>query len=155
MIRPARFADIPGLIDLGLSCMAAGRYHGTSLNVEAAKGLLIGAITSHKPTPEIGSTPVFVADHDGLTGFIIGSYQPAYMVLDEMVVSHLIWWVDHSKAQPSDGWDLMEALHEWAGPVRQCHAINDAVMRRGVLRRMFLQKGYRECGHLFEKEAEK
>lgn len=136
--------------------MAAGRYRQTPLNVEAAKSLLFGAIGSHKPEPEIGSVPVFVSEHENLTGLIIGSFQPAYLVLDEMVVSDLIWWVDRTTAEPQDGLGLLAALHDWAdqydGPVRRVHTVNDAVMKAGVLRRMFLRMGYRESGYVFEKE---
>jgi len=159
MIRPAKFADIPRLVDLGRACMAAGRYKGTDLNTEAAKSLLLGAIASHKETPEIGSVPVFVSEHGDLTGMIIGSFQPAYLVLDEMVVSDLLWWVDRETAAPRDGIELLNALHEWADrferPVRRVHTINDAVMNAQVLRRMFLRMGYRESGYVFEKEPEK
>lgn len=157
MVRPARFTDIPSIIGLIETCHEASKYKHADMDHAATKEILVRAIGSHKPEPAIGAMPVFVSGDDTLTGFILGSLQPLYMVLTEAVVTDHMWFVDRSAASPSDGRDLLDALHLWAdrfpAPVRRVHMVNDAVMNPGVMGRMFNRDGYSLTGFIYEKEA--
>ena len=158
-VRPAKFVDIPEIIGLGKKCMATSRYADAEIDEAVAKQTMMAAITSHKPTPEVGAMPVFVSDHDGLTGVIIGALQPSYLVLDSVTVTDLMWFVDRQVAHPGDGLGLLAALHEWAdryfAPVKQVHTVHDAVMNPAVLGRMLARQGFRKSGYVFEKETKK
>lgn len=154
-IRPARFRDIPRIVEL-----CAG-IHGVSsfanrfaLDEWALKKALLDAIGSHASKP--GSGLVLVSETDGdIDGVFVGFVKQLYSCLDAYIASNVIWY-SAPDARPQVAFELLKAFEQWLSrsdhPVIFRMGLSDAIQDPERMSKLLTRKGYRHSGHLFEKE---
>lgn len=146
MIRPAHYQDIPAILSLGLRAWQESRFSEAGQIDEAkAKGILYGAISG------AGARTAVLVSND-VDGIIIGAITPLYEVSNIEVVTHHLWYAAPG-AKPGLAMELLDALHEWAGPVLKRHLVHDAIVDPEKSRKLFERRGYRLAGYLYEKET--
>lgn len=158
-VRPATFSDIPSIIRLGKLCLEQSNIKA-AVDESHAKSILWSLIGSYEDTAKPMSAAMFVTGPpEDVTGMIVGTLQPMYLVLDELVVTDNLWFVDRQKADAKAGSDLLNRLHQWAEtcgqPVRKQHDVNDYLMDLAKADRMMRRSGYTLTGLRYEKEAER
>lgn len=145
MIRAAHYQDIPAILSLGLEAWQESRFsEAGTIDEQSAKGVLYGLISGAG-----GNVAVLVSQN--VDGVIIGGVTPLYEVTDVPVLTHHLWYVAPG-ARPGLAMALLDALHEWAGPVLKRHLVHDAIVDPEKSRKLFERRGYRLAGYLYEKE---
>lgn len=147
-MHPARFRDIPAIVELGKRALAESRFSEIChVDEGLAKALLYEVISD-----DGNSMRALVTDD--IRGVIVGSITPYYGVLSVPLLTDHLWYCAPG-AHPKAAFALLDALHEWAdtkGPVIKRHMVNDAIVDIERSRRLLERKGYRVTGYVFEKE---
>jgi hypothetical protein len=116
MIRPAVFADIPGIV-----LFLQGRFLHThyaasgiaSIDVGETKRLLMQSIQRHGGKHG-GATWICVAEKDGnIEGLILGTLARIYSISDRMMATDL-FWLASEKCDPRDSILLIKSMIMWA-----------------------------------------
>ncbi len=104
MIRPAREADVPALVELGRRFHAASPWAEVEFAPEAAAGALCAMLASE-------AAAVFVSDDGaavrGALGVMVG---PVFFAADARLAQESFWWCD----SPRDALRLLEAAEYWS-----------------------------------------
>lgn len=123
----------------------------------AAKSLLMAVIGGYREPAQMMDMAAFVIGEAEITGLILGVLQPVYLVIDQPMVTDLIWYVDHENGSPTNGMRLLKRLHAWAdsyGPdVKRYHTVNNYVGDLETLDNMMRRSGFELVGAAYEKEA--
>lgn len=96
MIRPAKFADIPEIVDLAQAMWARSVYAGTGVEIDVPtfKKLAVNAIGRHGRIG-VNGMAVFVAVHEGrIVGVIVGILDRIYGVATRLQATDLLCAVD-------------------------------------------------------------
>ena len=116
MVRDAKFADIPAILDLLAMQFRLTHYHrdGTvNIDERAAKQLLTTAIQRHGKHA-IGGTFVQVALTGNLIcGVLVGALSRVYAIGDKLMASDL-FWTSSEMVDPRDPPLLMRNFITWA-----------------------------------------
>lgn len=148
MIRPARFQDIPAILDLGKHALSESRFSDIcTVDEGQAKALLYSVIEDD------GNTMLALVTDD-VTGVIVGSLTPYYGVLSVPLLTDHMWYCAPGTS-PRTALSLLNELHAWAdakGPCIKRHIVNDAIVDIERSRKLLERKGYRVSGYVFEKE---
>lgn len=160
MIRPAKFADIPRLMELLHEMRERSKYaNKDEIDLAAAKQLLVGSLqraTGKGP----GATCAFVAENDGhIEGFIVGVLDRVYHIGKRLWATDLFFYTT-KQAGPRDFERLFDAFEEWAmgnPKVIEIHpgvsdAINSDPTRLG---RFYRRRGYAQDGLMFQRMVER
>jgi hypothetical protein len=120
MIRVARFADVPRLVEL-LAEMRAGSIYADRADIDqkAAKSLLVSSIQRHGGR-HAGSTLVLVAENEAqVEGFVIGLLDRVYGIGDKLTATDIITYAS-PRADAHDAMRLVNALVAWAKAIPKC-----------------------------------
>jgi hypothetical protein len=116
MVRDAKFADVPAIVDLLILQFRKSHYHRDGVvNVDEAetKRLLVTSIQRHSGKIG-GSTFVQVAETDGMvTGLILGTLARVYSIGDKLMATDL-FWTANGNVDPRDPVKLMQNMVAWA-----------------------------------------
>lgn len=109
MIRPAKFGDIPRLVDLVREMHARSVYADLTLDVKETKATLVQAIQRHGK-----ATCVFVADAGGgVEGFIVGLTDRIHGIAVERYATDWLFYASPlAGARAAVG--LLDAFLGWA-----------------------------------------
>lgn len=154
MIRPARFVDIPRLLELAHEMHRLSRYAryeaGPAVE-ERFKKLAIRGIQAHGK-----ATCLFVAEEEGkVEGFVLGIVDLVYHVLHERYATDLYLWASE-RAPPLAGVGLLEALEKWARSVPNVIELRlgsvSAIVDWHALEPLYKRRGFEQDGALYRKE---
>ena len=156
--RPAKFTDIPALLDLMTVAHFASSYAGKCrIDTAHAEKVLRSCIGNQGTEPREGQTLVYVAESDGLVvGAIIGILQRVYLVTDVLEATDLFWFA-RPGADPSVGPKLMRYLHKWASKIEHVieivQANRDTISDPDRTGKLIERTGARMVGHVYIKET--
>jgi len=116
MIRDAKFADIPRVVDFLKSAYLRSHYaeDGTvGIDIREAKRLLVQSIQRHG-NQNGGGCWVQVAETEGvITGLLLGTLARVYVIGDKLMATDL-FWTTSPMADPRDAGNLMRGFIAWA-----------------------------------------
>ena len=156
IIRPAKFVDIPKIVELLGTATSESKYATTApLNREQAKRVLVECIGVQADKP--GSAMCFIAERDGeLIGIFLGVVRMLYECLDALMISNLVWYVTKD-AGGRAALRLFDAFNEWAdqapGHKIYRYGLTDAFKEPELMAKLMARRGYRQSGVLMEKEC--
>ena len=119
--RPAKFADIPGIVALIQEGHRRSHYAlgPASVDEREAKRVLVQSIQRHG-SHNLGGTWVAVSEKDGrISGFILGTLARVSVVGDKLFATDLFWFASEDVA-PMDPFRLMKGMIEWAQAAPDC-----------------------------------
>ncbi len=151
MIRRANNRDIPQLMALAVRAHDRSIYRAKAdMDVEHAKRVWAQAMA-------MPNACIFVSDDaNGLNGCIVGATSNLYEFLSVPLVMDQFFYVDEG-AGASTALELMQAMWSWANEKFERfilrHAFVDAIS--GATDREWLmgRLGFRQSGHIYEREV--
>jgi hypothetical protein len=161
MIRVARFADVPRLVELLHEMRTNSIYvDRADIDQKAAKSLLVSSIQRHGGG-HAGSTLVLVAETEAgdVEGFVIGLLDRVYGIGDKLTATDIITYAS-PRADAHDAMRLVNALVAWAKANPKCIEVrlgaND-VMGGDWQRtaRLYERAGMKQVGSIYEARFER
>lgn len=157
MIRPAKFVDIPRMVDLLCTAHAESKYAARmGVSRKAAHTLLQQAVQRHGGQHE-GGTLVMVAEKGGeVEGLMVGTLNRVYFIGDKLEAQDVFLFVT-PQADKRDASRLLDAYLEWADgnpkvdfeDVKLSHT--DALPGAERVAKLYAKKGFRRCGAIYER----
>jgi len=146
LIRPAKYSDIPRLVELAKELHGRSRYADYGLRVAKVKDLIMESIRS-------GNGCVFVAEINGIIeGFIVGAIDDLYHILKAKYATDIFFYVSKRDQRSAPG--LLDAFIEWAKIVPSVVSIRlgatDAVGDYERVAKLFARKGLKQEGVMYE-----
>jgi RimJ/RimL family protein N-acetyltransferase len=155
MIRPAKFVDIPRLVDLLCEMHAESRYAGkVEISRKAAHTLLQQCVTRHGGQHE-GGALVMVAEHEGsVEGFMVGMLDRIYHVGD-MLAAIDVYLYATAAAPKMTPRRLLDAYVAWASENPKVFEIRlswtDTMEGAERIGAVYEKMGFRRCGAIYER----
>lgn len=159
VIRPARFQDIPQLVDIAHTAQAASKYsHFATLDEVKLKLALVNVIQNSRLKGE-GASYIAVSEREGhIEGVIIAAAVNLYQIVEMRMVTDLLWYVPEG-GSPKAAIGLLKSMHSWAatldGPVIIQQYLTDAITDPGRSSNILERQGMQCVGLIYEKEIEK
>lgn len=154
MIRPAKFADVPRIVELLCEAHAKSRYAAvTPVNEQAAHRLVAGCVQRHGHTT-VGGSLVMVWEIDGeVTGMIIGVIDRIYHIGEKLSANDLYLYSQGGQSLPAIM--LFNAYMDWAlgNPnVAEVHASwTDALPDAERVITIYKRCGFERCGEIWKR----
>jgi hypothetical protein len=154
MIRAAKFADVPRLIELMADGYSRSRYREKSaFDPKEARTLLQNCIARHG-APNEGGTMVMVSDP--VESFMIGIRERVYFVGTALVAKDLFLYATET-ASPFDSVGLVNAYVDWAKADPKVIEIQlsatDVIQETGAAEAMYRHMGFRRSGAIYERSV--
>lgn len=155
MIRPAKFVDIPRLVDLLCEMHGASKYAGTvDVDRKAAHTLMQQCVTRHGGKHE-GAALVMVAEHEGqIEGFVVGLLDRVYHIGTKLAANDVYLHVTE-KGRPRDVRRLLDAYVAWAAENPKVAEIRlswtDTMEGAEKIDGLYKRMGFRRCGAIYER----
>ena len=150
-VRPALFADIPQIVELGKEALRRSKYAGfAELQVGEMRAVLAEAIAGASK----GRSVVLVSErHDAVQGVLVGAVTPLYCT-DVLMASNQFFYVAESGAATA-ALRLLRAFTRWVEQsdrkvVYRMH-MNDAITDLGQLDKMMIAAGFSMSGLVYER----
>ena len=156
MIRPARFQDIPRLVDLIHEAAKGSVYaRGCTFDEAEASRLVMGLIAAHGRR-EAGGAWCGVVENGKVEGMLLVALNRVYFVAHQLRAQDMFFFVTR-KAGPASGMALLRACVDWCrevpGLVEVVITPNDAVPSRGKVEKALGRQGFCTFGSLYRKEV--
>lgn len=160
MIRPARFADIPRLVDLLCMAHAASKYADrVGVSRKAAQALLQQAVQRHGGQHEGGSL-VMVHERGGdLEGLFVGVLDRVYHIGDKLQANDMYLFVTPKAAKLAAS-RLLDAYVAWADGNPKVDredvklSFTNALPGAERVESLYEKKGFRRCGAIYERAGQ-
>lgn len=156
MIRPAKFSDIPQMIDLLATTHRQSKYNGRcGLDQKAMEQLFLALVAGQNKND--GDATYLVVSYDPavetkLTGFMAGTLGRIYNVCDKLMATDL-FLIHHGK-HPVDVIRMVDGYHDWAMANPKVIEIglswSDATSSGHGLARLYKHKGFKLVGEQYE-----
>lgn len=156
MMRAARFADTPRIVDLLVEQQMLSRYDGhVAIDVDYAKKFVAQLIQRHEGTTQGGTCTYVIEDADGVVeAFIIGILDRVYHIGDALQ-AHDVFFVCSERAPARAMFDLFDAYVDWATANPKVFEItpsrSDALPGSERLDKFFERRGFADGGRMFRR----
>lgn len=157
MIRPAKFVDVPRIVELLTEMHAVSRYKDrVGVNHKVAHNLAAQCIQKHGGTHDGGSL-VYVAERDGVVeGVMIGMLDRVYHIGD-MLMANDVFLYCSPRAYPMDMPKLFDAYMQWAQENPRVYEIGaswtDVADGAERIEAMYERKGFRKAGAIWKRDV--
>jgi L-amino acid N-acyltransferase YncA len=157
MIRPAKYGDVPRIVDLLKEMHAASKYAGhVGVDHKSAHDLITQCVRRHAGQHE-GATLVFVVERDGqVEGFMVGMLDRIYHIGDRLTANDLYLHTTKA-APPGSARGLFRRYMKWAADNPKVYEIasswSDAIPGAQKVGRMYQALGFEKCGEMFIKRV--
>lgn len=153
MIRPAKFGDIPAIVELMEEGHARSKYAGRDfVDPKEAKRLLMASIQRQGLKGE-GGACVFVTDQ--VDGFTMGMVDRVYHIGTKLMAQNLFYYARET-ARPQDRLALFDAYIGWAsaipGVIEIHDGITDIVGDVDRVEALYRRRGFTRCGVIMERK---
>ena len=157
MIRPAKFTDIPRIVELLCEMQAASKYAGhVEVDEKKAHRLIAQCIHRHGHQHDGGSLAMVAVSDNRVEGLMVGILSPVYEIGTKLAATDVFLFCT-DKADPKDFLRLFDAYMAWAGNNPKVFEIKaswtDAQKAASRIEALYEKKGFRRCGAIFEKRA--
>lgn len=159
MLRPARFVDVPRLVEMLADAHGKSRYAG-KVNVDAgyARKLLAQLVQRHGHTNHGGSCVFVVEGGDGaVCGLVVGILERVYMIGDQLAANDL-FLVVNKNAPISAMKQLIGAYLDWADNNQNVAEINlswtNALATGERMSKLYKRLNFTKCGEVFCRRSE-
>ena len=155
MIRPAKFSDIPGVIEVMQDAHRRSVYADSAeFDREDAKQLMARSIQRHGHK-NMGGTLVMVSEVNGnIEGFMVAMLDQVYPCLKQMVATDLLFILTE-KADSRDARAMLKAIEEWAQDnpkvIELRLGVMDAITDWQRTAKLYRRLGFEQCGGIFNK----
>lgn len=158
-VRPAKFSDIPRLYALLQEGYERSKYreHGT-VDEKATKALLMQTVQRHG-LKTAGGTCAFVSESGGIVdGMIVGALNRVYFIGSKLMAQDVFFYTS-ALANPRSAGALLDAFIAWAVANENVFEIKpsatDIIGDPRRVEKLYLRKGFRQCGAIFERRIER
>lgn len=155
MIRPAKFSDITGVIEVMQDAHRRSVYADSAeFDREDAKQLMARSIQRHGHK-NMGGTLVMVSEVNGnIEGFMVAMLDQVYPCLKQMVATDLLFILTE-KADSRDARAMLKAIEEWAQDnpkvIELRLGVMDAITDWQRTAKLYRRLGFEQCGGIFNK----
>lgn len=154
MIRPAKFADTPRIVELMGEMHLASKYvPHDDVDVDYAKKLVAQCIQRHGGQHD-GASLVMVSETNGsVEGFFIGMLDRTYMIGRRLCANDIMLYCS-SRAPKTDAMRLFDAYLSWAMNNPKVASIKaswtDAMAGGERMGALYERKGFTRAGEIYE-----
>lgn len=154
VIRQAKFADLPRLIELLREMHGRSRYRDRGeVDEKAARSLLMTSMQRHG-LKACGGTCVFVAEDQNIQGMIVGIADRVYHVGTKLWATDLYFYVAEG-ADPRFAEGLYDAFTGWAEGMPDVvdirNGATDAIGDFDRVAQFYKRKGLKQVGVIHER----
>lgn len=157
MIRPAKFVDVPRIVELLVEMQQSGRYREIDeVDERAAHQLVAQAIQRHGGI-HYGGAHVMVAEKNEIVeGFIIGMLDRIYHIGTRLAANDVFLYVS-PRGRAVDCLHLLRSYIDWAETCPKVRITKlswtDALPDAEQIERVYNSMGFRRCGGIYEREV--
>lgn len=158
MIRPAKFTDIPRIVELLCEMQAASKYAGlVEVDEKKAHRLIAQCIHRHGHQHDGGSLVMVAVRDSRVEGLMVGILSPVYEIGTKLAASDVFLYCS-KKAEATDFLRLFESYVRWASVNPKVFEIKaswtDVSSEAERMEKVYERFGFRRCGAIYERRAE-
>lgn len=156
MIRPAKFIDVPRIVELMGEMHRHSKYAFVDEVDEAAAHKLVAAFVQRHGGSHDGATLVMVSETEGkvVEGFMLGALDRVYHIGKRLSANDVFLYVS-DYAPRTDALRMFEAYMSWATNNPKVAVIKasytDAIEGAGRMVGVYERKGFHKIGEIFER----